>query len=157
MFCRPFMGIHRTIQKCIWSGLEFATNYKGKFLSISSTQEASKDREFVTPHDIQSLNKGSNRPVAGPHSITVLAGYSADLTTLSASSCLCAQTGETFCRKVASAGNPSTGIRGAQSGPRVRLSESNPAGREGPAVGVSHSCERGCKQGSRDAEGVEGN
>ena len=35
-----------------------------------------------------------------------------------------------------------TGIRGgAQSGPRVRLPESNPAGREGPAVGVSHSCE----------------
>ena len=50
-----------------------------------------------------------------------------------------------------------TGIRGARSGPRIRLTEGNPACREGPAVDVSHSCEGGCHQGSADAEGVERN
>jgi hypothetical protein len=49
IFRRPFKDIHRTIQKCSSRGLEFARRYKGKFLSFSSSQEALKDREYITP------------------------------------------------------------------------------------------------------------
>ena len=128
-------------------GLEFARSYKGKFLSISSIQEASKDREFVTPFDIKSLNRGPNRPVVGRHSITSLAGYSAGLATLSASSCLCAQTGETFCRKVASAGKPVDGHQGGRSPVRGSVCpEATPqAGKARPWVSVTHA--RGMQSG----------
>jgi hypothetical protein len=113
IFRRSFKDIRRNIQKCILPGLEFARHYKGKFLSFSSSQEDSKDREFVTPFDNPSLNRNRKRPVAGRHSTASLAGYSAGVATLSASSRLCAQTGETFCWKVASAGRPANGHQGA--------------------------------------------
>jgi len=112
IFRRLFKDIHRTIQKCSSRGLEVARSYTGKIVSFSSSQEASKDREFVTPFDIQSLNRVPNRTVVGRHSITFLAGYSAGLAILSTFSCLCAQTGETFCRKVVAAGKPVDGHQG---------------------------------------------
>jgi hypothetical protein len=113
MFRRPFPIIHGIIPKCILPGLEFARDYEGKFLSFSSSQEDSKDREFVTPFDNPSLNRNRKRPVVGRHSTASLASNSGDVATLSASSCLCAQTGETFCWKVASAGRPANGNQGA--------------------------------------------
>jgi hypothetical protein len=113
MFCRPFPIIHGTIPKCILPGLEFAREYKGKFLSFTSSQENLKDREHITPFDNLSLNRGRNRPVVSRHSITSLAGYSVGVATRSESSCLCAQTGETFFWKVASAGRPANGSQGA--------------------------------------------
>ena len=128
IFRRPFKDIQRTIQKCSLRGLEFAGSYKGTFSSISSSQEALKDREYITPFDNPSLNRNRNRPVVGRHSTASLAGYSAGVATLSASSCLCAQTGETFCWKVASAGRPANGSQGAQSGPRGPSARKQPCG-----------------------------
>ena len=149
----------RTLTGCapgqvVWNLQE---NYKGKFSSISSTQEASKDREFITPSDSLSLNRDRNSPVVGCHSIARLAGHFAGVATRAVPSCLCAQTGETFYRKVASSVIPVDGHqKGCGPVRGVRLPESNPAGRKDPAVGVSRLRKGGCNQGSRDAEGVEG-
>jgi hypothetical protein len=147
IFCQPFKDIHRTIQECISRGLEFARSYKGKFLSFSSSLEASKDREFVTPFHNSSVNRGRNRPVVVRHSITSPAGYSADVATLAASSCLCAQTGDTFRRKVASAGKHVDGHQKVRYGPRCPSARKQPRRPGRPGRGCQSPTRRGMQTG----------
>jgi hypothetical protein len=118
-----------------WS--EICKNQQKKTFLFSSFTEDSKDREFVTPFDIQSLNRFRSGPVVDRHSTASLADYSANVATLSESSFLCTQTGETFCWKVASAGTPVDGYQGAWYGQRC------PSDREQPRRPGRHG--RGCQ------------
>jgi hypothetical protein len=67
------------------SGLEIAKDHKGVFLSFSSLRKIRRIGSTLTPLDIQSLNR-ERRPVVGHNSTTRLAGLSASVATLSASS-----------------------------------------------------------------------